>query len=105
MKQVIFAIAIAAATAPILASYASAGPISRACMTGGRKAANSGLCNCIQNVADAALSRSDQRLAAKFFRDPHMAQEIRQSDRASHESFWKRYKDFGSRAEQNCRGR
>lgn len=102
MKQVLFSAIVAAMLAPILASAVSAGPISRACVTSGRQAANSRLCGCIQSVADAALSTSDQRLAARFFRDPHMAQEIRQSDRAHHESFWKRYKLFGTKAEQLC---
>lgn len=104
MKQVILSAILAGLLAPMLASALSAGPISRACLTSGRKAANHGLCNCIQYVADAALTRSDQRLAAKFFRDPHMAQEIRQSDRANHEAFWQRYKVFGAKAEAACQG-
>lgn len=104
MKQVIYTLAFAATLTPLLASYAAAGPISRACLTSGRKAANSSLCGCIQAVADVALSRRDQRQAAKFFRDPHRAQEIRQSDRASDEAFWLRYKAFGSQAETSCRG-
>jgi hypothetical protein len=41
-------------------------------------------------------------LAATFFSDPHRSQEIRQSDRSSHEVFWKRYKKFGARAQQMC---
>ena len=83
-------------------SVAGAGLIERACLKSDRKAANRALCGCIQQVADATLSRTDQRLAAKFFRDPHMAQEIRQSDRAAHEVFWKRYKQFGETAQGYC---
>lgn len=103
MKQVVYTLALAAVLSPVLAEIASAGPISRACLTSGRKAANTRLCGCIQAVADVALSRRDQRQAARFFRDPHRAQEIRQSDRASDEAFWLRYKAFGTRAEQSCR--
>lgn len=82
----------------------ASGPISSACLRGGRKAANRQLCGCIQSVADRDLSTGDQRLAASFFRDPHKAQEIRQSDSASHEAFWKRYKAFAARSETICRG-
>ncbi len=84
-------------------SFAS-GPISSACLKAGRKSANRNLCGCIQGVANRDLSSADQRLAATFFRDPHRAQVIRQSDRASHEVFWKKYKAFAARAEGTCRG-
>ena len=84
------------------ANLAQAGVIERACMSADRKAANRNLCGCIQDVADATLSRSDQRLAAKLFKKPEMAQEIRQSDSATHESFWKRYKEFGASAKTYC---
>ena len=43
-------------------------------------------------------------MAAEFFDDPHRAQEIRQSDRRSHEAFWQRYKNFGQTAEIFCQG-
>ncbi|TNF23288.1 MAG: hypothetical protein EP318_00945 [Rhodobacteraceae bacterium] len=104
MKQLVVAAVIATLLAPLVANAVQAGPISRACLSSGRKAATFNLCNCIQSVADAALTRADQRLAARFFRDPHQAQEVRQSDRASHEAFWKRYKLFGAQAEAACRG-
>lgn len=85
-----------------LAGAAFAGPIDRACMRADRKAASSELCGCIQQVADQSLSRADQRRAAKFFDEPAMAQEVRQSDRRSDESFWLRYKEFGERAAALC---
>jgi hypothetical protein len=85
------------------AQFAS-GPVSQACLRAGRKAANSRLCGCIQGVANQKLSGNDQRMAASFFADPHKAQEIRQSDRSSHEAFWKRYKAFSASAEATCRG-
>lgn len=82
----------------------SSGPISKACLASDRKARSSRLCGCIQTVANRSLSSSDQRLAATFFRNPQKAQDTRQSDRASHEVFWKKYKAFASSAENSCRG-
>jgi len=81
---------------------ANAGVIERACITAGRQAASGRLCDCIQQVADQMLTNADQRLAAKFFSEPHKAQEIRQSDNARHEAFWLRYKEFGVSAAAMC---
>lgn len=86
-----------------LAGVASAGTIKQACLDSGRSAANTALCGCIQTVADRTLSRSEQRKAARFFEDPHQAQVVRQSDRASDERFWTRYKAFGASAQSMCR--
>ncbi|SMX29384.1 hypothetical protein TRP8649_03518 [Pelagimonas phthalicica] len=80
------------------------GPISQACLSADRKAANRRLCGCIQGVANNALSNSDQKLAATFFRTPHRAQEIRQSGNSRNEAFWKRYKAFAARADNTCKG-
>jgi hypothetical protein len=82
---------------------AQAGVIERACLNGGRTA-DRALCSCIQNVANITLTGSEQRRAAKFFKDPHHAQEVRQSDRRSDEVFWRTYKSFGQTAESYCRG-
>jgi hypothetical protein len=90
-----------AASAPLAAVWA--GPIETACLRSDR-GGNRALCGCIQNAADLTLSRSDQKTAAKFFADPNKAQEIRQSDRSSHERFWLRYKNFGAAAEAYCGG-
>lgn len=93
----------AAAAALILTSaVAEAGPISRACMASDRNARSNALCGCLQQVADRTLDRRDQRLAAKIFRKPQMAQDIKMSSSSSHEVFWKRYKSFGSAATQTC---
>ncbi|ETX27167.1 hypothetical protein [Roseivivax isoporae] len=80
------------------------GPIKNACLGSDRSARNPRLCGCIQSVADSSLSNSEQRLAVTFFKDPHRAQEIRQSDRPNHERMWTNYKAFTNRAEQICRG-
>ncbi|MEC3862465.1 hypothetical protein VK792_14325 [Mesobacterium sp. TK19101] len=82
----------------------SSGPISAACLQADRKAANRDLCGCVQTVANRSLSGADQRFAATFFKDPHKAQEIRQSDNSSHEAFWQRYKAFAEEAEVLCQG-
>jgi hypothetical protein len=102
MKKSLFAAVLLLASP--LAAPAFAGSIDNACMSAGRAGANRALCGCIQQVADQSLSRSDQRRAAKFFKDPHMSQEVRQSDRASDEAFWLRYKQFGDLAEAYCAG-
>lgn len=93
----------AAVAALMTASGAQAGLIEKACNSSDRKAASRSLCGCIQDAADLTLSRGDQKLAASFFKDPHKAQEIRQSDNSGHEAFWKRYKHFGQTAEAYCK--
>ncbi|PTQ75632.1 hypothetical protein [Celeribacter persicus] len=104
MKRSLMAFAVAATTATAALSPipASAGTIERACMASDRAANNRALCGCIQQVADMTLSGKDQRQAAKFFKDPQKAQDIRQSDNRSHEEFWLRYKAFGQAAAQYC---
>lgn len=95
-------IAIAAALAAAGSMAQAAGMIERACMKSDRQAANRALCGCIQDAADITLTGSDQKLAAKFFKNPQMAQDIRQSDRRGHEIFWERYKSFGETADTYC---
>jgi len=102
MKHIILSLALAGVLAPMVPAQLEAGTITRACMKSDRKAANRRLCACIQRAARKTLSSSDQRMAASFFKDPHRSQGIRQSDRSSHETFWKRYKRFGERAKQMC---
>lgn len=102
MKTLIGSALLAAIILPFGSLSLEAGPISSACKKSDRKAATRSLCNCLQSVANGELSHSDQRLAASFFKDPHKAQEIRQSDRRSHEKFWLRYKDYGQTAATMC---
>lgn len=102
MKRMILMLALAGLLTPVAPTFVEAGPIQRACMKSDRKAANRQLCSCIQKVARNTLTSSDQRIAATFFKDPHKSQEMRQSDRTSHEKFWKRYREFGSQAQQRC---
>ncbi len=102
MKKLALAAALAALSLPVVPTVALAGPIESACMASGRQAANRQLCRCIQQAADATLSRGDQRQAAAFFRDPHKSQEIRASRSSNDSAFWQRYSRFGSTAEANC---
>lgn len=102
MKHLLIIAALAVAAPVVSAPVADASTIQRACMKSDRKAANRRLCGCIQQAADATLSRSEQKLASRFFKDPHRAQEIRQSDNRSHEVFWKKYKNFGATAQAYC---
>lgn len=83
-------------------AMAGAGAIERACLSSERAAGNRMLCNCIQQAADRTLTRRDQQVAARFFRDPDKAQEVRMSNRRSDEAFWERYQSFGAFAEVVC---
>ena len=94
-------LSLTATASPLAPTPVAAQTIERACAPSERSASRR-LCGCIQDVADLTLSKRDQQLAASFFRDPHRAQEIRQSDRRSHEAFWDRYKEFGASAEKFC---
>ena len=90
------------AAVSMTSSAAMAGPISQACLTSDRLAANRSVCSCIQHVADQTLSASDQRLAAKFFKEPQMAQDVRMSKTNSDDRFWDRYERFGNVAVATC---
>lgn len=94
-------LALAAPLTSVVPTPAEAGRIERACLASDRPTSRA-LCTCIQRVADQVLTRRDQRLAARFFRDPQRAQDTRMSDRADHEAFWKRYRTFGQYAAASC---
>lgn len=98
MKSLVLAAILAMTGLPSFA----ASNIERACMRADRKAATRSLCGCVQDVADLVLSKSDQKLAASFFKTPQKAQDTRQSDSRSRERFWKRYKEFGKTAKEFC---
>lgn len=80
------------------------GPLQQACQSQGRKAASRARCGCIQAVADRTLSSADQRRGARYFKNPHALQEVRQSDNASNERFWRDWKAYGQRAAKLCSG-
>jgi len=87
------------------AAYANAstsGPIAQACLRSDRKARSVALCGCIQQVAHMTFSGGDQSRGATFWRDPHKAQEVRQSDNPATEAFWKRWRQFGETSQAVC---
>jgi hypothetical protein len=100
--QMMRAVVIALVAGASFAGMAEAGTIERACLASDRPKSRA-LCGCIQQAADVTLNGREQRMAARLFREPHRAQEIRQSDRRGHERFWIRYKRFGATAEAYCR--
>ena len=102
MKHALIALLLATVTLPATPQLAEAGVLKRACLKSDRQAASRRMCSCMQQVADQQLRRSDQRLAASFFEDPHKAQEIRQSDSLSNELFWRRYKEFSAVFAASC---
>ena len=92
----------------ILLSLAACGPrvtgeVGKACLSGGRDAANRQLCSCVQQAANQTLNGSDQIRAAAFFAEPDLAQSTRQSDNGTDERFWTRYKVFADTAGRLCR--
>ncbi|MHA6266089.1 hypothetical protein [uncultured Aliiroseovarius sp.] len=101
MKRLLLAFAFASTLMPAQAAFAG-GSIERACLRADRPNATRSLCNCIQNVAEAMLTNSEQSKVAKFFSEPHRSQVTRQSDRGTDEKFWKKYKKFGKVVGQYC---
>lgn len=84
------------------ASSALAGPVANACIASPRAKGDAALCDCIQQAADRTLHRSEQRRAARFFKDPDAAQQVRMSKSAGDNEFWARYRAFGEMAEAFC---
>jgi hypothetical protein len=105
MKNLTLAAIAFSIVTPVLAQAAYAGPVESACIRSDRRQATAALCRCIDSVAQQTLTRSEQRRAASFFRDPELAQQTRMSKRDSDNAFWARYRAFGETAEQYCAGR
>lgn len=84
------------------ATSAMAGPVENACNSSPRSKGDRALCACIQQAADRTLHRSEQRRAARFFKDPDQAQQVRMSKSDSDNEFWARYRAFGDMAEAYC---
>lgn len=102
MKPIKLVVAVLAIV-PCIATPGLSGPIQKACMASDR-GGNRALCSCIQDAADVTLSNSDQRRAAKFFKDPEEAHATWVSQSRSDDAFWDRYKSFGQTAEAYCAG-
>jgi len=95
-------IALFAAALTLAATTAQAATISDACMASARSKGDSALCTCIQEAADRTLSRAEQRRAARFFKNPDEAQQVRMSKSDRDNEFWTRYRAFGDMAEAFC---
>lgn len=95
-------ILIGAAALLLTTPFAVAGPIDNACVRTDRGARSPSACACAQQVADQTLTRADQRRAARFFRDPDAAQQVRMDKSAAANAFWARYKNFANMAEAYC---
>lgn len=80
----------------------ASGPVKSACLASNRKARSDRLCGCIQAVANQSLSRGDQMRAISFYGNPQEAQDIRQSDRARDEQFWKAYSEYAKQSARIC---
>ncbi len=82
----------------------ASGPIQKACQAQGRKAASRARCGCVQAVANRELSAADQRRGAKYFKNPHALQQVRQNQdgNAANRRFWAAWKAYGQRAAQVC---
>lgn len=101
MKHPLLFVALVALLAPFAAAV-QASTIQTACLRSDRPQATRTLCSCIQSVADNTLTRSEQRQAARFFRDPDRAQTVRMSRDDRDRAFWQRYRAFATAAEQRC---
>lgn len=102
MTDSLRAAALAAVFICLSAAAALAGPIEKACLKSGQGAASRSLCGCIQQVADWTLPGSDQRRAAKFFKNPEAAHSVWLSQSGKDDAFWERYEAFGTTAEVWC---
>ena len=101
MKQFLI-IAFCAASLTAITPAADAAQIKRACLASDREAATRARCRCIQRVADQALTRSDQKTVAKWFTNPHQAQELKMSQTPRDDALWDRYQNFGQMAQAIC---
>ncbi|MTI00516.1 hypothetical protein [Roseibium sp. RKSG952] len=102
MKQFLLIAFCATSLTAVAPAPTEAAQIKRACLASDRSAATRSRCSCIQRVADQALTRSDQRTVAKWFTDPHQAQELKMSKTARDDALWDRYQAFGQMAQAIC---
>lgn len=102
MKHLITTLVLATTLSLGGVTNTQAGPIERACLKAERNGATRTLCDCIDDVARPIFSGSEMRRIAKFFADPHLSQELRQSDRGADERLWDRYKRWGLAVRRQC---
>lgn len=102
MKQFLLIALCATSISAVAPQAVDAAQIKRACLASDRAAATRARCSCIQRVANDALSRSDRRTVAKWFTDPHQAQELKMSQTSRDDALWERYQAFGQLAQAVC---
>lgn len=102
MKQFLLIALCATSISAVAPATVEAAAIKRACLASDRSAATRARCNCIQQVANQALTNSDQKTVAKWFSDPHQAQELKMSQSARDDALWDRYQNFGQMAQAVC---
>ncbi|WP_037311931.1 hypothetical protein [Ruegeria halocynthiae] len=102
MKQFLLIALCATSTLAMAPQVAEAAAIKRACLASDRTAATRARCSCIQQVANQALTRSDQKTVAKWFKDPHQAQVLKMSQTERDDALWDRYRNFGQLAQAVC---
>ncbi|MFY2823956.1 hypothetical protein [Ruegeria sp. MALMAid1280] len=102
MKQFLLIAFCATSLTAVAPTPGEAAQIKRACLASDRTAATRDRCSCIQRVANQALTRSDQKTVAKWFSDPHQAQELKMSKAARDDALWDRYRNFGQMAQAIC---
>jgi hypothetical protein len=101
MKHLVLALCLSFGA--LAAAPAEAGSvIEKACLRSDRPAAGRALCGCLQKVADAVLSSSQQKRGATFFADPHKSQEVKASQHPSDDAFWDRWEVFAATAVKHC---
>lgn len=79
------------------------GPIQKACQSSDRKARSRARCGCIQAVANDKLTSAQQRRGARYWKNPGKLQDVRQSDNANNEVFWRAWKAYGQAAAAVCK--
>ncbi|MCV3274350.1 hypothetical protein [Roseobacter sinensis] len=80
------------------------GPIGTACLVHRRPGATRERCGCIQAAANQTLSPSQQQRSVRFFSEPGLLQDIRQSDNPANRTFWETWNRFADTAETFCGG-
>jgi len=99
---IVAAAKVPVAVAPPVVRFAR-GPIQKACQASDRKARSRARCGCIQAVADDKLTSAQQRRGAGYWKNPGRLQEVRQSDNARNEAFWRAWKAYGQAAAAVCK--
>ncbi len=102
MRQFLLIALCATSISAVAPAPTEAAQIKRACLASDRSAATRQRCSCIQRVANQALTRSDQKQVAQWFKDPHQAQELKMSQTERDDALWDRYQVFGQMAQAIC---